>query len=549
MQLCTGLIFSLQKKPINQMTTIISFNNAGVLAPPCYVSVLHADVLLRIFELVIHSDDSNGKVPIILSQVSEHWRELATNTPMLWTQIRVHEILGLCRKHDMFKKTLRRVTHFLERSKQCPLSLDITIQTLHMRTSPLYHSDHPRKRYINSFRGGTQELSRILSTHVALFAEFRLLADEFYSITDIEKHLPCIPMPLLTYWRVAQTTSRMVLDPHLTNFKDQARLSILLRSDSATGNWYPKLRRVRLATIPMTWADFSPTNLQSLSLCLLPTSARPTIPELLAILLANANTLTVLDLDGCVRIGDTSAPPLTLPHVHFLKLGYKCARELVPLLTCLRVPRLRALELTDHQRAKLPPAQQRFDRTINELLNALIAHVPLAQLTHLELHNMRFLPPLGASAAPSAEFVSVRNAHGAFIPATLFGFLTALTALRALVLTTPDYALLAALNYRPPRPSCLGSGSGQAEVDPAVLPVPRMESLTMSAFNIFLVRDFLIFRFLGGLPRLATLNLGIPKEWMCSPQLLLAERVARTVGMEMIVLGPREEEYLLREFE
>ncbi|KAF9469437.1 hypothetical protein BDZ94DRAFT_381997 [Collybia nuda] len=543
-----------------QVTLTTLFEKQVVLAPPCYIGLLNSDVLFQIFSLVVNLQSPNEEAPVILSKVSPIWRLLVINAPTLWTQIRIHEPLRASKSHIMFRRTLRRTHYFLERSQKCPLKLDITIQTLHMRKTPMHHETHPYREFISGFRRCTMQLSRILGAHAARFAEFRLRADELTSVADIEKYIPCAPMPFLTYWRVAQNASHTVLDPHPLYEVKNSQLSFLLRPDDSlddcSKDLFPNLRRVRLISIPLDWDKFGPANLSSLSLSLLPNSARPTASALCKLLLASAPTLEILDLDGCVRIDTqvSSYIPFTLPHVHTLTLGYRFAQELIPLLHAIHLPHLRSLALTDHYqrlRHRSGARTSRFDRRIDPLLRTLTENFPLRQLTRLALHHIRFLPSSAQErAAFGGEFGNVPNAHGAFIPTTLFAFLSALTELQALVLTGPDYTLLEALGYAPPAPRrivCTSTGTREEDAKPGIRPVPRLEFLSLAAFNIFAVRNYLIFRYMSDQPPLATLEFHMPVGWLRSKHLLLAEKVARATAIVPITLRRNEEADLWRE--
>ncbi|KAG5636795.1 hypothetical protein H0H81_006816 [Sphagnurus paluster] len=116
------LLFRRAQRDLYDSLRLINHNAPIGSLPP--------EILGQIFET---ANQSNAKentrpwdhlcrrkpLPIIISQVSSHWRDVALNSPLLWSEINISP-----------PWSLRIIALFLARSKACPIHLNLTIPTI-----------------------------------------------------------------------------------------------------------------------------------------------------------------------------------------------------------------------------------------------------------------------------------------------------------------------------------------------------------------------------------------------------------------------------------
>ncbi|KAF8072243.1 hypothetical protein FPV67DRAFT_1779290 [Lyophyllum atratum] len=108
------------------------------------VGSIPPEILVQIFEFADRSSAAQERrpwshairrkaIPITVSHVSGHWRDVALSSPVLWTEINISPPWSL--------KTIRR---FLSRSAACPIHLNLTIPTIgfgHLLSSGLLNDN------------------------------------------------------------------------------------------------------------------------------------------------------------------------------------------------------------------------------------------------------------------------------------------------------------------------------------------------------------------------------------------------------------------------
>ncbi|KAF9455943.1 hypothetical protein BDZ94DRAFT_484261 [Collybia nuda] len=495
--------------------SIATINSPAVQAQLSDISTLPDDVLLYLFYMTIHAPDADPFSPMTFSHVSARWRELALYAPMLWTTITVAEELSATMLN--FERTLYRVPHFLERSKDLPLSLHITLHSYH-EESAMHHPDHPFAYNVQTFRHHTRRLSDFLGRHVARFKSFILVGDEFESVQDIQSSFPHIPMPLLESYRVWQRDDYQCLEGDLRDPSHIGALSIPLRPRRMTVEestlMYPKLVDMTLKGIPLEWFHFSPRNLQYLHIGFLPIGARPTGEDFRHILLANEHSLEALKIQGACPV-NASVEPYVLSNLKSFELAFAYPEEAIPLIQSMQTPNLISLSFTDLRRKFVDVGQRpsvEYDWTTLMLFEEVGKHMPLQSILQCSLSHVCFLPPLiNLHMYPPIKLASNPGFRDYPIPKTLLRFFRKMTALQLLLVVDPDPCTLRCLNFtKSPAPE-----GGETDQNPFAGPVPLLSHLHLSDFHLPIVQNFILNRFgnRASARHLENLMLSMPATW------------------------------------
>lgn len=455
-----------------------SFRCCSVLRKPCAIN----DLPLEVISEILHFATLLDVQPVNLSQVSSNWRCIVLSTPTLWTNIKVEETLG---PTVTFDHTCIRVKHYLDNSRQLPLTVEIIIHTI-LKSICMEDNEHPFHRYAAEFCLATQALSRVLAEHVSRFRSFHLVADDFTSITDVQAHFPQVCMPLLESWTVHQTFIQQAFDEELEEPEDASKLLIPLRpqnlmEEHAT-DMHPNLKVAVFHAIPMAWAYFCPRHLQRLEISFLPVDARPTMAELRQLLMANEHSLEALTIQGAAPLD--SSEPFEMRGVRSLTFGFVKAGELIPLLETMHVPNLSTLSITDLRRACTSAADRAFvsyDSTMLDLFTAIVSQIPLENIDMLLLRCIAFLPFADQPPFDSPLLVWSRNTLDLPIPVLPMYFFSLMTSLRDLTLIDPDPTTMRCLNYIPK----FNTGPSLSN-----LPINSLMSLRLIGFNLPLVQSF-----------------------------------------------------------
>ena len=96
----------------------LKLRRSEILADRALILRLPPEILSRIFELGTHECNH---LPQTISLVSRSWRQLALDTPMLWTYITLGQACG----YGMSDQFLRKAKAYLTRSQMCKFLVDI----------------------------------------------------------------------------------------------------------------------------------------------------------------------------------------------------------------------------------------------------------------------------------------------------------------------------------------------------------------------------------------------------------------------------------------
>ncbi|KAH7919525.1 hypothetical protein BV22DRAFT_1040801 [Leucogyrophana mollusca] len=358
---------------------------------PGPITFLPADALLHIFHIGVHdpTDDTfNGAdFAVLVSHICRAWRDLAVNTPTLWTSLAIGMQPGGL-PHT--SPTLRRAAAFVLRAQNLPLSV-----TLDLR----------------SVSGLSPALMQALETPALSLAAS--IAMDFI-LPLVTYRLLAHPMPLLEHWEVEQA------DAHRSFITATSPAQVQPIADPGSSTRLPRLRTMTLTGVHANWGHWSISNLTSLTIEYLGSGDRPTFGSLRAILLRNAHSLRELQIQGAIPLRSDSWSPripsaqedlLPLSHLRSLILGYTHPLDALSFLHALHLPRLKSLTLRDIARvmegehyptyagAGMPVAfdgnsfHSQFDASF--LVDTMCKHLtlPLAQIEHLELAHVTFQPP------------------------------------------------------------------------------------------------------------------------------------------------------------
>ncbi|GLB34581.1 hypothetical protein LshimejAT787_0201460 [Lyophyllum shimeji] len=454
---------------------------------PCYIATLHVDELYYIFQMSVFTPGASFNVPIILSRVCSRWRSIVRQAPLLWTSVGNHEYIenpGRTAKH------LRRLEHYLRHSGQSPLDVSIVLKTSHPPYS-LYDEQHPFTQYAYLFKVLMKTLSVILAPHLGRVRRFSLSADELSSVLDVQSGFRHCPMPLLESWETMVESEEMgVLDTLEGRELGETLevLSVPLRPRDVSTSpaiFYPRLTTLTLCGTPLAFGRFAPTNLRELSLGSLPEAHRPDLPTLREMLLANQHSLEKLSLCLAEPTGE-SAPPFILPHLVSLKLGFFEPKDVLPLVTAMRVPQLTCLCLLDQQRGMTFPV----DLTgVYEDTSLLLSHIQFAPDLYDEARHIEDVP----------------NIKGLDIRTLPFQFFMAMERLETLSLAYPAATPLNCLNYLP----IAGNNTVPKR------PLPGLRHLNILLFSLPLVQSFIKTREESKetFDRLESISFTMPCEW------------------------------------
>ncbi|KAF8077586.1 hypothetical protein FPV67DRAFT_1462252 [Lyophyllum atratum] len=454
----------------------------------CHIKQLNVDVLCLIFEAAIFDADAATDMPSLISHVSSHWRSVVCGSPYLWTKIRIQE--SLARPQDKFLASILRVTHFLDRSKQLPVDISVSLRTFHLAHS-MSDPDHPFHFRTNSFRVVTKILSVVLGAHIRRIRRFILVADELPSVRDVQERLPLTPMPCLESWVTMVDDEEMGM---VGGLDEQ-------QANPTTGvDLYPRLQVLVLFGTCIPFGRFAPTNLTVLSLSPVPVSQRPGLSILRNVLVANAHSLKELALDLVEPEGYIA--PFELPNLVSLTLGFLNPADAVPLVGAMRVPKLALLSITDLERDMHFP--QAFDDAYEDtsflLIAALVNYFPLANLRKLVISHLHFAPDRFDDVR---HVEKIANAKDLDIKALPFNLFAAMTKLENLTLIYPTSTPLNCLNYIP-----------LSEEHPK-RPLPALRHLDIQAFSLPLIQSFLQCREEGinVYGKLDRMSFSMPRAW------------------------------------
>jgi F-box-like len=345
------------------------------------IASLPPEVLIAVFRACPYNPWEHGEHAMRVSQVSHHWRDIAINTPSLWSSIRIHI-------PSAGPGQLKLMELFIERSRTSPLDIVIDL------TRPWNHHE-----YIGSpFR----PLDMIL-LFVPLWRSLFISGNISEDVVNVCTCLGHLHAPLLESFEVvieADVDDGHRFDAHLPIFEGGA----------------PKLRHVKVQGIPLTSCQPPLSSIFSLHLCISP---EPMEIVQYCDALTSSQCLSDLHLVGDV-VEDISVDH-TLPgsllisamSLRSLKISAVEASALYNLLMSLESPALECLTIVCFPRMPHIPALAEVLRRTDKY--------PL--LKSLSLQSAYFNQPGTndiVSNLPSVTFLSIRSCNS---PATLLHLL------------------------------------------------------------------------------------------------------------------------------
>ncbi|KAJ6564616.1 hypothetical protein B0H19DRAFT_80918 [Mycena capillaripes] len=420
--------------------------------PP--INSLPVELLAYIFVLGTHepinpsnSDDDcqlfnseSVKAPLIYASVSRHWRDVALNTPALYT--------SLCITPELFRqvgtKEILDTTGIasylaLSRNYLVDILIDARDQEWDFDDDAWFSADH-----MNAAMG-------VLLPHLGRWRSLSILTDIYApmhaALRPLEIYLSAYGAPHLESLRLMRCDA-YVAHAHVVE-PEHAFLSSL-----ANGGWtLPSLRHLSLRGVPAAWTPLAavlPDCLQTLELSFHPLMAQPSVPEL-ALLLSAAPQLSRLVMNGSGPALPEEPSlaldpsPISLPFLTSLTLGYTSAAAALALFDLLAAPHLHTLALED---ATHPAETVPVDVVplLTRLFSGPTSPPLFPALADLALRRAHLAspPPLGARVArlelvamPPASLLALEATHELCVrgPLSVSGLpgAEALVALRALI--------------------------------------------------------------------------------------------------------------------
>ncbi|KAF5370927.1 hypothetical protein D9615_009817 [Tricholomella constricta] len=348
---------------------------------------LPVELLSYIFALgthnVVNDDDASCppfnaetiKTPLILSRVNHHWRNVARNTPSLWTSICVTAELvddgdGLDPPKNRPQLNANHLTTYLSLSRNYPLDILVDARDQDWDFSePEIPSDYECDTYTPPFSSSHMKtaISHLLP-HLSRWRCVSILTDSwapmYVALQQIQPYITTLGAPRLeslTLMRCNDFVSYSnTFQPQ--NMKDPAFL-YLSEGSTRPQNILPRLRHLTLRGVHVDWASLSTIlshsqrTLDTLELSSHSLDVRPTLPEFRQ-LLSTCPRLTKLvvsgsgpgvseDVDEGNSIVNESLHPVPLPCLREISLGYRSIIDGLTVLELLDAPNAKVLTLED----------------------------------------------------------------------------------------------------------------------------------------------------------------------------------------------------------
>ncbi|KAH9913681.1 uncharacterized protein BXZ73DRAFT_55393 [Epithele typhae] len=359
--------------------------------PAAPISRLPVELLSTIFLLTAHTPDQDtdeedqgsitpclslsSTTPDVLAAVCKHWREVALGTPRLWTRIcvTIGDIV-YSRRGEVFASAAR----YAARSSKC--ALDIFIDARDPEWDFSEHDPYIDDPYDYKHPFQPEHMRRILSILLPHARRFRTLAVLTDRWEAMHTTLDCLSMepaalvsgsrplppslPLLESLVLMRCNEFVSYHPDFTPAGRQDAplpFSALLRQ-RGPAPVLPRLKTLVLSGVHTQWAllphllpppcPAASTGLETLELSYHSASVRPTERELRALLTRCSAHLTALTVrvsgprpSACAS--PLPLPPVALPALATLTLGYDDAHAAAVLVSALHAPHATALALED----------------------------------------------------------------------------------------------------------------------------------------------------------------------------------------------------------
>ncbi|KAG1728576.1 hypothetical protein EDD22DRAFT_974076 [Suillus occidentalis] len=432
------------------------------------INTLPEEIILNIFKLGMSSRNSKKRIDfaVSVSQVCKTWRTVAFSCSSLWADITItaDNMYNINGDLTIMNLSLLRAKEFASRSRVFPLSVRLKLFVTH---SP----EHLRSSTIVIMNWLRWVLPRVkyLSVHCNTLDVAWL----------VMKHLQTVPMETLETCKMKYGTAALSLDPSIDPPPPTRFLFLADQMDGqAMANFFrtfPKLTRVKVSGLPVSWSQWSLMRLTSLSINFMTLHDRPSMEVLKFILTINSKTLEKFEIQGALqRLGtvhlDASESLTTLPRLTDLTLGYLSQWEVIIFFLYFSAPALKHLKLCDISRSVLiqcwpqyfkdgfhlnNPIFQNIDalRPFEDfsstiLLEKLAHHVtsPLPEVETLTLEHF-VLPPIFSEAFLKAND-PLKQYYGARV-VLAYRMLQLCSRLRCLALIDPAECFIHALNMYP----------------------------------------------------------------------------------------------------
>ncbi len=402
------------------------------------INRLPLELLQSIFKFATFSP-VDPTTPWRLVDVCKFWRTIVTSFPFLWTNIVIDNNsadpngfveMGACSAFPV-------LTSYLCFSSPLPVNISILL-----RGMPGPH--------ISFTRAHAGVLSHIFRRFSHRIRSMSITVDswEFYGL--LTESLTYVQMPILIHWTAQYINGPLVIfnegfrakDPDC-RFKSTVLTSNNVRPRELLSHGmalYPNLRYLYLASTPMSWDRFCPSNLIELHLYDLPPQNRPDAIQLRQILELSRDTLQVLELSGVIFQDSALEDSLIMSRVHTLKLGFSLAEELGGLFPKLQLPALISLEVNnlDRKSTWFGCSPEDMQLAVAPAFKALTMFLPLHQLKQLRLDCITFHIPSNILPTPGSGKDPVS-----------LTFFKQLTSLTCLSLYSPDVITFGCMNYSP----------------------------------------------------------------------------------------------------
>lgn len=305
---------------------------------------------------------------VTVSHVCKHWREVALDTPALWSEIDIET-----GRHAA--PSYRRASTYLSRTKEYPLSIAIDVNVCHSDDESVYseRSDSQSPETSTQLQG----IMDLLLPHTRRWRKFKVTAEDYFHFHTILNRLcDAPPASLLESLDLHHFDEELEPEPYSFPHPSHKTPFVLF------GDHAPKLRHVSLYGVHIDWHNTTfLKNLHSLELAYLSQDVRPSFDEFFTIL---RSSLELHTLDLCMagpfgfpREWPAFLPPpplcdhyhdphvpaafatqprpldehMSLPKLHELKLSHQSPEELVAFFDRVSMPSLHVMEFNfeDHE--------------------------------------------------------------------------------------------------------------------------------------------------------------------------------------------------------
>ena len=299
---------------------------------------------------------------VTVSHVCKHWREVALETPALWSDIDLET-----GRHAAPSR--RRASTYLSRSKGYPLSISIDVNEWDADDESVYsgQSDYQSPTANTQL----QDIMDLLLPHTSRWRKFKLVAESYlYFHTALTRLCDTPPASLLEYLELHHFEEEIEPDPLFFPHPSYKTPFVLF------DNCAPKLQYVSLYGVHIDWHNTTfLKNLQCLELAYLSQDVRPSFDDFFTILRSSPG-LRALDLcmsgpfglphdwpaflppppqddhyhDPHVPATFTTQPHaldefMVLPRLYGLKLSYQSPEDLAAFFNRVSMPALHNLEI------------------------------------------------------------------------------------------------------------------------------------------------------------------------------------------------------------